>query len=87
MARAWYSYEGTGSKFLPDNYIFTPLSPTCINGRILCSVYANVGANLRPREISTNLTAYIGAGISSGIAQPIAPLGTKIFVYFLPVSG
>ena len=87
MARAWYSYEGTGSKFLPDNYIYTPLPPTCINGRILCSINARVGQNLRPDAISPNITAYIGAGISSGVAQPIRPVGTKIYVYFLPVAG
>ena len=87
MARAWYSYEGTGSKFLPDNYIFTPLPPTCINGRILCSIYAPIGENLKPANISPNIVTYIGAGISSGIAQPIAPNGAKRYVYFLPVAG
>jgi len=86
MARAWYSYTGQGSVLFPDNYAYSSSSPTCINGRTVCAVYALYNGTLTPTIISNNLAVYISSGITTGLPQPITPVGTKRYVYFLPVA-
>jgi hypothetical protein len=85
MSRAWFSYLGTGNVLAPASYTYTPVAPTCINGRIVCAIYSqNIGA-LSPGAFSQNLITYIAAGRATGLPQPMSPIGSKKYVYFLPL--
>lgn len=84
MSRAWYVYKrGNADITLPESYIYSSVKPTCLNGRIICAIYA-IYAGQNPATISNNLQTYAGNGQSSGLAQPSSPLGAKKYVYLLP---
>lgn len=80
MARAWYSYTGTGAVDQPVNYIFSSTDPLCRNGIDLCSVYALYGGP-NPSIISDNLQTYIANGLATQLPQPQTPIGAKKYVY------
>lgn len=78
-SRRWFAYQG-GNVTLPSSYLYTPVTPTCVNGINLCSIYAiytNAGA---PSVITANLQHYIAAVTSTGVAQPSAA-GQKPYAY------
>jgi hypothetical protein len=85
MSRAWFSYLGTGNVLAPASYTLSNDPPTCINGRLVCAIYStNIGA-LTPGGLSENLLKYIATGRATGLPQPATPIGTKKYVYFLPL--
>lgn len=83
MSRAWYTYSGTGSPTLPENYFYSFGTPFCNSGRRVCAIYGVYGGPW-PFYISFNIQNYIAAGMSTGLAQPMFPIGAKKYVYFLP---
>lgn len=87
MARAWFSYLGTGNVLAPASYILSKDSPTCINGRIACAIYSPFVGTLTPGGFSQNLITYIATGRATGFPQPASPIGSKKYVYFLPIPG
>ena len=87
MARAWFAYVGTGNVLAPSSYIYSTASPTCINGRVVCAIYSRYIGALTPGGFSENLITYIAAGRATGLPQPATPLGSKRYVYFLPIPG
>lgn len=88
MARAWYSYNGSGPVDSVDSYLYASVQPTCLAGRDLCAIYATKGvANpSKPQTISSNLQTYIANGIMVGGPQPATPQGTKPYAYFFPTA-
>ena len=80
MARAWYSYNGSGDKTQPSSYTLVTVRPSCINGATLCSIYAVNGGN-HPASISSNLQDYISDASVTGLAQPQSPSTAKKYVY------
>ncbi len=54
--RRWYAYLGVPSPIsLPSSYVYSPTTPTCTSGFILCAIYAIYGGVL-PSVVS----GYIG---------------------------
>lgn len=87
MAKSWFAYVGTGNVLAPTSYVLSNNSPTCINGRIVCAIYANNVGTLSPGGFSENLVKYIATGRATGLPQPATPIGTKKYVYFLPIPA
>ena len=87
MSRAWFSYLGSGNTSNPLSYIISKDKPTCINGRLVCAIYAQKGSTLTPGNFSNNLLTYIATGRATGLPQPATPIGSKRYVYFLPLPG
>lgn len=85
MSRAWFSYPGTGNIQSPLSYTLSKDKPTCINGRIVCAVYGQNRGSLIPGNFSNNLLIYIATGRATGLPQPSTPIGSKKYVYFLPL--
>jgi len=86
MARAWYAYAGSGPVDSVDSYLYaTTGAPSCFAGRRLCAVYATSDPSnpSKPQVISSNLQAYIAAGITNGGPRPLPP-NDKPYVYFFP---
>ena len=79
VLRRWYTYNGSGSVDLPSSYIYSPASPSCINGFSLCAISAIYTA-VGPSAITANLQAYISNLLSTGVAQPNG-LATLPYVY------
>lgn len=87
MSRAWYSYLGTGNVLAVTSYTYSTAKPTCINGRVVCAIYSRYIGALSPGAFSQNLITYIAAGRATGLPQPATPVGSKKYVYFLPLPG
>lgn len=67
MARNWYAYIGMGDPTLASSYSFSTVVPTCVNGCKICAVLAPGTAT---PTLSTNLRAYIIAGLVTSMQQP-----------------
>jgi hypothetical protein len=80
MARAWYTYDGSGDVNQPSNYNLTTVKPACRTGAQMCAIYAVYGG-LNPFEITEALQVYIANGLATGLPQPQTPAGAKKFVY------
>jgi len=84
MARSWFSYDGSGSTTSVDNYIYSPATPTCLNGRRICAVYGVNNGTQKPAAFSTNLQNYIATATATGVPQPALPASAKKYVYLIP---
>lgn len=80
MSRFWFSYDNIHNPFLPSSYRRQTLAPGCINGPIMCAIYAQ-GFGDHPEFLSDNLREYIAAGLSNTVAEPAFPPGSKFYVY------
>ena len=80
MARSWFAYDTVNDPFHPASYRRQNSTPGCINGPVICSIYA-LGTAERPTLISINLRRYIADGLANNIAEPATPAGSKFFVY------
>ena len=87
MSRAWFSYLGAGNVLAPANYTLSLAKPTCINGRVVCAIYAPYIGALSPGGLSENLITYIASGRATGLPQPASPIGSRKYVYFLPLPA
>jgi hypothetical protein len=76
--KAWFTYLGSGNPVAPSSYVYSVNKPTCINGRVVCSIYSNYVGTLSPGGFSENLLIYIATG---------RPTGIKKYVYFLPLPS
>ena len=75
----WYSYIGPeGGERSLGNYTLVGTPAPCVEGNLLCAIYAPYAGDLHPSLITENIIQYIGAGKLSGINQP--PFG-PYFVY------
>lgn len=79
MARAWYTYDTVGNPLSPTSYRLITSKPGCVNGPIICSIYATKG-NAFP-ILSANILQYIANGLANNIAEPAIPVGSKFYVY------
>jgi len=79
MARSWYAYDTIGNPFSPTSYRKQTSVPGCLNGPIICTIYATAG-NIYPR-LSNNLLEYIANGLANNVAEPALPVGSKFYVY------
>lgn len=80
MARNWYAYNGIGDPLLVSSYNLALSKPTCINGNILCAIYA-FGFGPTPTYISVNMRFYIQNAQLTLITQPDLPPNSKKYVY------
>jgi hypothetical protein len=80
MARLWYSFDGFGSPYTLSSYRRTTAAPGCVNGPLVCAIYAEFGGE-HPRRLSPNLIEYIANGLSNNVAEPALPPQSKFFVY------
>ena len=87
MAKAWFSYLGAGNVLSPASYVYSQDKPTCINGRTVCAIYATFTGNLIPGGFSENLVKYLATGRATGLPQPATPVGSKKYVYLLPLPA
>ena len=87
MSRAWFSYLGAGNVLAPASYIYSTATPTCINGRTVCAIYSRYIGTLTPAGFTQNLITYIATGRATGLPQPATPVGSKKYVYFLPLPS
>jgi hypothetical protein len=85
MARKWYAYDGVGNPFLLGSYRLQTTIPGCINGPVICSIYAQGQAEF-PENISLNLRRYIANGLANGVAEPATPPRQKFYVYMKGLS-
>jgi hypothetical protein len=85
--KAWFTYLGSGNPVAPSSYVYSVNKPTCINGRVVCSIYSNYVGTLSPGGFSENLLIYIATGRATGLPQPQSPTGSKKYVYFLPLPS
>ncbi len=76
--RRWYSFTA-GGVCIVTSYIYSPATPTCINGFTLCAIYA-IYATSSPSVISSRLCSYIAALLATGVPQP-SGVGQKPYVY------
>jgi hypothetical protein len=81
MARAWYSFNGGTNTTLVSNYSLMTVIPTCINGAVICAIYAPEGGANPTGPLSANLQRYISNAVGTGLAQPQAPVNAKKYVY------
>lgn len=82
MANFWYSYKGTGDPTLSTNYaLLKNVKPGCLNGVQICNIYVPGGGASPLAPLPSNIQNYIAAALSSQIAEPQIPAGTKFFVY------
>jgi len=80
MARIWYSYDTVGNPYAISSYRRTTATPGCLNGPVICAIYATNGGE-HPLVISDNLKTYIANGLSNNIAEPAIPPEAKFYVY------
>jgi hypothetical protein len=85
MSRFWFSYDTVHSPFLPSSYKRQISTPGCINGPVICAIYAR-GFGEQPEFISDNLRQYIADGLSNYVAEPATPPGSKFYVYLKGLS-
>lgn len=84
MARSWYVYNNTGDPQLPYSFILSTQKPNCLNGFVVCAIYATDG-NPVLTSLSINIQNYVAAGLVTGIAQPQGS-SIKKYVYMKPDS-
>ena len=80
MARFWFSYDTVNNPYHPASYRKQTTIPGCINGPVICAIYAP-GYGLHPQVISSNLRQYIADGLANNVAEPATPPGQKFYVY------
>ena len=83
MANTWYAYIGglTGDPTLARNYSKITGKPGCLNGQTICSIYVPDGGITPVSPLPAAVITYINNGLSTSVAQPQLPAGTKFFVY------
>lgn len=79
MSRYWYAFNSVGDPFSPTSYRKITSTPGCINGPLICAVYAQ--GSTYPIGFSNNILQYISNGLANNIAEPALPVGSKFFVY------
>ena len=82
MARCWYAYNGIGDPLLPSSYNLSLAKPICLNGSIVCAIYAP-GCGLSPSLLSASMRKYVKDGQLQLVAQPFSPFGAKKYVYMI----
>ena len=80
MARFWYSYA-SGDPRVASSYSLSLSKPTCINGPVMCAIYAGSGGENPDGPLSANLQRYISAALVTKIAQPQDTNVFKKYVY------
>ncbi|RAJ22656.1 hypothetical protein LY11_04693 [Pedobacter cryoconitis] len=78
MARCWYAYNGVGDPLVLSSYILASRVPACINGFVVCAVYAP-SCGINPSVLSVRIRYYIGNLTLTLVAQPDGT--TKKYVY------
>jgi len=81
MANTWYTYNGTGDTTLASSYTRLTGKPGCLSGTTLCNIYVPDGGFLPKSPLPSNVLNYISNGLSTQVAQPQLPAGSKFFVY------
>ena len=68
----WYAYTGPeGGEGSISNYVLATSPASCVEGNLICAIYASNAGDTHPLRISANIRSYIGAGKLSGVNQPI----------------
>jgi hypothetical protein len=80
MSRYWYAYNTTGDPFSIRSYRRITSTPGCLNGPVICSLYAP-GGLINPTPFSSNMIQYIANGLANNIAEPAVPANSKFYVY------
>jgi len=81
MARCWYVYNGSGSKFGAGSYRrLNGQKPDCFSGIDLCALYLPSCADVPDFPLSQRMTNYLVASLSSTAPQPNIG-GAKYFLY------
>ena len=80
MARFWYSYV-VGDAREASSYSLALTTPTCVNGPVMCAIYAGSGGDNPDGPLSQNLQRYIAAALITKIAQPQDANAFKKYVY------
>ena len=81
MAKTWYAYIGTGSPFLAANYFRATAKPGCINGSVVCAIYAYNGDVSPQTPFVPSLNTYIANALLTGLAQPQDTGNARKYVY------
>lgn len=83
--RCWYAWlPGTNpSPLLNTNWrrLSPGIKPTCVNGPVLCAIYAPACGINPTSPFSANLQQYIADGLVTSLAQPQMPAGSKFYLY------
>ncbi len=81
LKRRWYTFIPGDDPELATSYIYSPATPTCLTGSVLCSIYA-VFTGTNPINFFTpNMESYIVAALTTGVPQPQNPPFQKFYVY------
>ena len=68
----WYAYTGPeGGEGSISNYALVASPAACVEGNLICAIYAFYGGDSYPLSISRNVSSYIANGKLSGVNQPI----------------
>jgi hypothetical protein len=81
MPRCWYAYVGSGDPQLVANYSFSGVTPGCLNGSTICTIYAPACGSSPTVPLSVNMRRYIAAALATGVSQPQASGNPKQYVY------
>lgn len=84
MARYWYSYIGTGDPTVGFNYRLITVKPGCLNGNVICAIYALAGDGFPKTPLSINIQQYISNALGTLVAQPQDSGRAKKYVYLKP---
>ena len=82
MARCWYSYNGIGDPLLCTSYFLSFVTPpTCVNGPVVCAIYARGCGSTPTCPLSYRIRMYIANLQLALIAQPDTSPAIKKYVY------
>jgi len=80
MARAWYSYNGTGNVLVSASYNRISGDPGCSGSKTICAIYSLNGGLKPVSPLSGNIQQYINDALAFGLPQPQMPIDTPLFV-------